>query len=118
MAATEREEVRNARAEMEVLRHLVASAAWGLVRRNIEEQLTNRDRELLDTPVRSIEEIASFNMKQGIRLGLKLALEFPGVMIEERQEIWQQALEEQRNEHGSERRTDSEDPLDWIGGAP
>jgi hypothetical protein len=89
------------------------------VRRTIEEQLVHRQHDLLDSQVRSIEEIASFNMKQGIRLGLKLALEFPVVMIEERQEIWREALEEQRNEHGSERRSaDPEEPLDWIGGAP
>lgn len=88
---------------MEVLRHLVASAAWGLVAKSIQEQVELRQRELAETSVRNVEEIASFNMKQGIKLGLMLALQFPSQLIEAREDVWKAALEEQRHEHSGKK---------------
>jgi hypothetical protein len=96
----EQQEALQIRARKEVLEFLLKSAGWGLLDEYLKDQVKYRESDLMQLPVRNLEEMAAFNYQRGIKDGLILALAIPVSMLEEAQMKWQELLEEHRDEHG------------------
>lgn len=81
---------------MEVLRFHVKSAGQEEVVKTLDATIAERSKEIARVKIRSMEEVAEYNFKQGIITGLELARSLPQALLEDAEREFKEELINER----------------------